>query len=115
MSVPISKLIRERAVCAPKYRSAGTSNSPMVSFSILISPATPDALLCSLTGVCIGAVCSVSKPFCIIFVIVADLPSFRPFPTLLSSFRASSSGILILIMRRSPARCLAINRRLISY
>ena len=58
MSVPISKLIRERAVCAPKYRSAGTSNSPMVSFSILISPVTPDALLCSLTGVCIATVCS---------------------------------------------------------
>ena len=31
VSVPISKLIRERAVCAPKYRSAGLL-TPLVSF-----------------------------------------------------------------------------------
>ena len=36
-STPIGKLLRERSVCAPQYRSAATRISPMLSFSTRVS------------------------------------------------------------------------------
>ena len=36
VSIPMSKWCRERAVCAPQYRSEGTSISPMLSLSMRV-------------------------------------------------------------------------------
>ena len=50
-----------------------------------------------------------TRPSSINLDITADLPFVRPLPTFRSSFNASFSGILMLMIRLSPARCLAMD------
>ena len=107
-STPMSKFISERAVWAPKYRSAGTSNSPIESRSSRTSSAAADATLGSTSTSKSGALASAFIPSSTSLTIVADLPCSRPRPTCRSSRFANFSGILMLRMRRSPALCLAM-------
>ena len=49
-----------------------------------------------------------SKDLEIIFEIIAERPIFFPLPTFISNFLAISSGKLIVIILRLPARCFAM-------
>ena len=79
----------------------------MVSFSVRYESGSALADLCGRFSSA-GGLVSCDSPCSIILAIVADLPRFIPLPTFLSSFLAVSSGMLMLIILRSPARCFAM-------
>ena len=66
-------------------------------------------------GVVAGLGVDPLRPLSISRVMVADQPLDRPLPTFLSSLTARLSGMLILIIRRSPALCLAMDYAFINY